>query len=300
MTSHPPGAEEQAEAAVLAGRAAQFPGHDISRETARDRIWYGVGSHDLETRPYAVISAILNELCVELRPASSEATPSTGTARQCTGISTKGCSVMEFRKVHGTGNIFRARSAPAYGLQWRRVFPGEERQLGILRRWLDSLLPNCPAQDDVASVATELGANAIRHTASGRGGRFAVEIAWHEAVVRVTVADGGGPTEPHLIDDSAVEHGRGLLLVRGLSLRTGVVGDQQGRLVWAETAWDAPEAAARDLYEGAIRDGKALQARRFGDVPTWFGRSTMTWWELAGPGCSVAARDFRDSYALRV
>ena len=30
------------------------------------------------------------------------------------------------------------------GLRWRRVFPGEERELGRVRRWLASLLPERP------------------------------------------------------------------------------------------------------------------------------------------------------------
>jgi len=41
------------------------------------------------------------------------------------------------------------------------VFPGEERQLAVLRRWLATLLPACPARDDVILVATELASNAI-------------------------------------------------------------------------------------------------------------------------------------------
>jgi protein-L-isoaspartate(D-aspartate) O-methyltransferase len=88
----------------------------------------------------------------------------------------------------------------------------------------------------------------IVHTASGRGGWFAVEITRHEGFVRVAVADCGGPAEPHVIDDPALVHGRGLLLVRGLSMRTGVTGDQRGRLVWAEIAWDATGTAARAAF----------------------------------------------------
>ena len=131
------------------------------------------------------------------------------------------------------------------GTRWRRVFPGEERQLGVIRRWLASLLPDSPARDDLAVVATELGTNAIRHTVSGRGGWLVVEIAWYGPVVRVTVGDNGGPTEPRVIDDPAAEHGRGLLLVRGLSLRTGVCGDHRGRLVWADLLWESTDQATQ-------------------------------------------------------
>jgi hypothetical protein len=180
----------------------------------------------------------------------------------------------------------------ANGQRWRQVFAGEERQLGHLRRWLASLLPPCEARDDVVSVAVELGSNAITHTASGRGGRFAVEITWSQRFVRVAVADDGALTGPCLIDDPAGEHGRGLLLVRGLSARTGVVGDQGGRLVWADVAWDGPSAACAsvpDHDEAAIRAGEAALARRFAGVMTWFGRSTLAWWALAGSGEPVTA-----------
>jgi hypothetical protein len=139
-----------------------------------------------------------------------------------------------------------APTAPALlpGLRWRRVFPGEERQLAALRRWLSSLLPACPARDDVLSVASELGSNAIQHTDSGRdGGWFAVEVTWHHSVVQVAVADCGGAAEPRVIEDPAGERGRGLLLVRGLSLRAGFTGDRRGRLAWAHFVWDNPAAA---------------------------------------------------------
>ncbi len=186
----------------------------------------------------------------------------------------------------------RASPAPMPGLRWRRVFPGEERQLGEVRRWLASLLPDCPARHDVASVATELGANAVRHTATGRGGWFAVEVTWHRPVVRVAVADCGAPGGPQMIDEPAGEHGRGLLVVHGLSVRSGVCGDHRGRLVWADVPWGgagaAEPASSQDPYEAAIHDGQAGLSSRFAGVPTWFGRSTLLWWALAG-GELVAA-----------
>src|ERR1700730_7993408 len=153
-------------------------------------------------------------------------------------------------------------SGLAPGSRWRRDFPGEESQLGVLRRWLASLLPPCPARDDVVSVANELGSNAIVHTLSGRGGRFAVEVTWYGPLVRVAVADGGAPAGPRIIDDPAGEHGRGLLVVRELSARTGECGDERGRLVWADVPWGdagaAEPASPQDRYEAAIRDGQAV------------------------------------------
>jgi hypothetical protein len=151
-------------------------------------------------------------------------------------------------------------------------------------------------------VATELASNAIRHTTSGRGGWFAAEVTWHASAVQVAVADGGGPAEPHVIDDPGGEHGRGLLLVRGLSVRTGFTGDQRGRLVWAQIAWDetgsAAPASAQDPYQAAIRDGEATLARRFAGVPAWFGRSTLAWWAMAGPHGLVSASSAKELAGL--
>jgi serine/threonine-protein kinase RsbW len=176
--------------------------------------------------------------------------------------------------------------------RWRRIFPGHQRELSELRRWLKSLLPDCPARDDVLCVANELATNAIQHTASGRDGVFAVEVAWLGPDVRVAVADGGAPDGPRAIDDPASEHGRGLLLVAGLSARTGVCGGVGGRLVWADVPWgDAGvpmSGSSRDPYESVIGDGEASLAGRFAGFPAWFGRATLQWWAL-GPGGLVSA-----------
>jgi hypothetical protein len=162
---------------------------------------------------------------------------------------------------HATGPL-GAPSAPGPGLRWCRVFPGEDRQLGLVRHWLASLLPECPARDDVASVATELGSNAVRHTASGRGGCFAVEIAWHQSVVRVSVTDGGSSSVPQLVDDPSGEHGRGLLVVQALSTRSGVCGDRCSRLIWADVPWDgavdANPASAQNHGAASICEPPAI------------------------------------------
>jgi serine/threonine-protein kinase RsbW len=165
------------------------------------------------------------------------------------------------------------------GSPWGRLFPGEACQLSAVRRWVASLLPECPARDDVTCVATELGTNAIRHSASGRGGSFAVEIIRHRQGVRVAVTDGGAPDGPRTIDDPAAEHGRGLQIVRGLSARTGVCGDHRGRMVWADVPWAgtaAAEAASLpDPDEEAIRASMAGLASRFTGTPAWSDHSAL-------------------------
>jgi anti-sigma regulatory factor (Ser/Thr protein kinase) len=189
---------------------------------------------------------------------------------------------------HNPGSGSGSLTSPlAPNWRWRRVFPGRGEELSGLRRWLRSLLPECSAREDVISVASELASNAIVHTASGRDGWFAVEVTWPGPVVRVAVADGGAPNGPRAIDDPATEHGRGLLVVAGLSARTGVCGGPQGRLVWADVPWGDAGApmpgSGRDPYESVIGDGEASLAR-LAEVPAWFGRATLQWWALARGG----------------
>ena len=172
-------------------------------------------------------------------------------------------------------------------LRWRKVFTGEGTALREARRWVTGLLPDCPARDDVVSVAWELCSNAVEHTASGSGGYFAVEITWQRAIVRVTVADAGAPTGPRRFEDPMAERGRGLVIVQELCCRTGMSGDHRGRLVWGDILWTGPAAppAAGAGHEAAIRDGLTSLADRYRGVPAWFGRSTLQWWAMPGrPG----------------
>ena len=133
--------------------------------------------------------------------------------------------------------------------RWRRVFPGRDDQVREVRRWLARLLPGAPERDDVVVVAVELVTNAIRHTASGRGGLVMVEVTWCGPVLRVAVADDGAAGGPRLAAGQAglAEGGRGLHLVRALAASTGVCGDDRGRLVWADIAWSGARPAAPPL-----------------------------------------------------
>jgi anti-sigma regulatory factor (Ser/Thr protein kinase) len=198
--------------------------------------------------------------------------------------------------------------------RWRRVFPGQEAELRRVRYWLAELLPSAPAREDVVTVAIELAANAVRHTASGAQGFFAVELTWQTrpVTVRVAVADGGARTTPHLApgtdplgpgplgiespglgslsadqlgSDQLSEHGRGLRVVRALAERTGMCGDHRGRLVWAEIRWVTEGAAQPDFpdgYEASLRDTQAVLEARYPEAGIWFGRSTMQWWAMIG------------------
>lgn len=139
------------------------------------------------------------------------------------------------------GCIIPVSFPPGPGLA-RRVSPGRPPEVARVRRWLAGLLPDVPARDDVLTIAVELVTNAIKHTASGQGGTFMVEVRWQAEppAVRVTVADGGAPTGPRWPTGppSGLEsHGMGLRMVRFLAARAGVSGGRRGRRVWAEVSW---------------------------------------------------------------
>jgi hypothetical protein len=90
----------------------------------------------------------------------------------------------------------RAAEDAIAGARLRRAFAGRESGLPVMRQWLKSVLPSSAVLDDVLSIATELGANAIKHTASGYGGGFAIELFCTSSCIRVTVSDAGSLGEP--------------------------------------------------------------------------------------------------------
>jgi anti-sigma regulatory factor (Ser/Thr protein kinase) len=149
------------------------------------------------------------------------------------------------------------------------VYRGEEAQIRELRRWLSGQLPECAARDDLITIAAELATNAVKHTASGRGGWFTVEVSWLCAAVRVAIADQGAPSGPQLTGDPdpLAESGRGLQVVRGLSARAGVAGDRDGRVVWAEVPWtgETPRLPRPGDAPELPRAGDVLEMPRAGD-----------------------------------
>ena len=147
-----------------------------------------------------------------------------------------------------------ARKANAHAWCSRRVFRGNEHQVGEVRAWVAMLTDPCHGRDDAVSVAAELAINAIQHTASGKGGFFIVEISWRPHAIRIAVTDGGSPLEPRVLEDPDAEHGRGLLLVKDLSWRMGVTGGTAGRVIWAEVPRDGrdPVQHARDLLARTV------------------------------------------------
>lgn len=139
-----------------------------------------------------------------------------------------------------------------------RVFPGTSVSVERARAFVAAELAGCPARDTLVTCVSELCTNAIRHTRSGDGGVFSVEVTRpRDGVARVAVADAGSSGEPRVrpvsrrfdglieypcdVSDLA-EGGRGLSLVAALTSQWGyaTVASGQGRTVWAEATWPVP------------------------------------------------------------
>ena len=92
-----------------------------------------------------------------------------------------------------------------------------------------------PDADDAVLMASELATNALVHTASGSGGRFAVSVYRDGGLARVEVWDGGSATAPVARPGNRDgESGAGLGLVEMLARCWGHRGGPRGRVVWFE------------------------------------------------------------------
>jgi anti-sigma regulatory factor (Ser/Thr protein kinase) len=85
-------------------------------------------------------------------------------------------------------------------------------------------------------IVSELGSNAVVHTASGNAaGTFRVSLALSDHVVTISVTDSGGTKTPpqvgHPGDDDT--HGRGLGRVTALAHPVETLGDHHGHTVTA-------------------------------------------------------------------
>ena len=73
-------------------------------------------------------------------------------------------------------------------------------------------------------------------------------------MTRAAVYDDGGLNSPRVAEDLPCEDGRGLLIVNALSVRMGVGGNAQGRVVWADilfTGQDIPNQLEFPELKGA-------------------------------------------------
>jgi anti-sigma regulatory factor (Ser/Thr protein kinase) len=105
------------------------------------------------------------------------------------------------------------------------------------RRWTRDILRGSPLAEDAELIVSELSANAILHTASGREyGSFHLAVAVSAQVVAVSVTDDGGTATAPKVEhqDQDAEHGRGLGMVIAIAHRVVVHDSDQGHTVTAE------------------------------------------------------------------
>ena len=144
-------------------------------------------------------------------------------------------------------------------------FPGCPEILSDVRiyvtRWLVIELPEAAEDgdllDNVRLLTTELAANAIKHTISGRWskGSFRVRMWFGAGRVRVEVMDQGWWSGPQLRHASDETSGRGLHILAAVATRWGVKRRRLGRTVWFELPIQFPTAAHPADLEPPCRPG---------------------------------------------
>ncbi|MFJ5780182.1 ATP-binding protein [Streptomyces sp. NPDC093094] len=123
---------------------------------------------------------------------------------------------------------------------WGLTCPGFPEEVSRARRWTRDILRGSPLAEDAELIVSELSANAVLHTASGRqSGSFHLAVAVSAQVVAVSVTDDGATGTAPKVEhqdqaDESAEHGRGLGMVSALAHRVVIHGSDQGHTVTAE------------------------------------------------------------------
>jgi anti-sigma regulatory factor (Ser/Thr protein kinase) len=124
---------------------------------------------------------------------------------------------------------------------WGLSCPGFPEEVSRARRWTRDILRGSPLAEDAELIVSELSANAILHTASGRDrGSFHLALAVSAQVVALSVTDEGGTGSAPKVEhqDQEAEHGRGLSMVSALAHRVIVHDSHGGYTITAELLTD--------------------------------------------------------------
>jgi anti-sigma regulatory factor (Ser/Thr protein kinase) len=134
-----------------------------------------------------------------------------------------------------------------------RAYPGQRRQIRLVRATLALLLEDCPLVSDAILIASELAANAVVHSNSAApGGRFTVraEVCPGEYVL-IEVDDQGGQWIPRPHEDGR-PHGLDLVDALAGTGNWGIHGDaERGRTAWARLDWPARRTGSALTAGGA-------------------------------------------------
>ena len=115
---------------------------------------------------------------------------------------------------------------------WEQSYPGAPGQLRHVRTELRGFLGACPVADDAVCLLSELCANAVLFSDSGKsGGTFTVRVQHVlNDFVRGEVEDQGSDWDGELPASAASPHGLYLLL--NLASACGIERIRRVRLVW--------------------------------------------------------------------
>ncbi|MGW0884363.1 ATP-binding protein [Streptomyces sp. NPDC002671] len=141
-----------------------------------------------------------------------------------------------------------------------RSFPGDPQELSAARRWTRAMLNCHPRSEDAELIVTELGTNALTHTASGhRAGTFHVGLTISERTITIAVTDhGSAKTAPEIQHPPlSATHGRGLGLVAALADSITVQGNDSGRTITAELR---VHASLRDVARASHEENSGWRA----------------------------------------
>lgn len=135
---------------------------------------------------------------------------------------------------------------------WEQSFPGTRDQIRLMRAAIGPLLADCPMADDVTLLMSELGANAVRHSGSGRdGGIFTARLVDlpGEYVLGV-IEDGGSDWDGNL--PRSARDASGLHLALALSADCGVYGGTRKRGVWFRMQYPRTDPALPTAQPDAL------------------------------------------------
>jgi anti-sigma regulatory factor (Ser/Thr protein kinase) len=117
-----------------------------------------------------------------------------------------------------------------------RAFAAELAQVRLIRAFVSERGQGCPFLADLLLAASELAANAIRHSAPAPDGTISVTVICDAGMAWLAVTDGGqGASTPHLhAAQEGDEGGRGLQLIDALAWRWGFTRVRDASTTWCE------------------------------------------------------------------